>query len=91
MSVVRLPPSPVGAALPCQANHLLSPAPPMHLQRCQEWNGTCGVKESTQDGYRLDTGCVFVEAELLRLGGSGREGIGGFITLGWKGKEGGEE
>lgn len=49
------------------------------------------MKESTQDGYRLDIGCVFAEAELLRLGGSGRGGIGGFITLGWKGKKGGEE
>lgn len=34
---------------------------------------------------------VSAEAELLRLGESGREGTGGFITLGWKGERGGEE
>lgn len=37
---------------------------------------------------------MFAEAELLRLREKwegGREEIGGFITLGWKGKRGGEE
>lgn len=63
------PPPPTAAR---QAHHLLSPAPPMRLQRCQERNSTCGVKEPAWDGCRLDTQCVFAEAELLRLGESGR-------------------
>lgn len=57
-------------------------------------SSTCGVKESAWVGCRLDIQCVFAEVELLRLRErreGGREEIGGFIILGWKGKRGGRK
>ena len=89
LEVAGLPPGLLGAAPPCQAHRLLSPASPQHLQRCQEGSSTCGVKKSAWAGCKLDTGCACGSSAAeawTEWGGGGWGELVVFLILGQKGK-----